>query len=231
MHEREVQLAGLRALVVEPAVPASLTVFVLHGYDMRPEELAPFAHSLGVHARFVVPQGPVAASGTGFGWWPIEEHARAAARARGARDLSHVYPPRLAAAHRQLHAAIDDACAAWGAGPTALVGFSQGGMLACDVALRGSRAIAALAPLSASRLALDEWKAHLPRARNLPVLVAHGRRDADLAFAAGEGLRDMLADAGAQVTWVPHDDGHVIPLPVWRALRHFLRAHATPPHA
>ena len=30
----------------------------------------------------------------------------------------------------------------------------------------------------------------LPRLEGLPVLVAHGRSDAELAFPAGEGLRD-----------------------------------------
>jgi phospholipase/carboxylesterase len=231
MREREMRLAELRALVVEPEAPPSLTVFLLHGSGMRPEDLAPFAHSLAVHARFVVPQGPHAASGAGFGWWPIAEEARATARAGGARDLSQEHPLGLAAARRQLQAAIGDAGATWGVGTTVLGGFSQGGMLACDVALCGDQSLAALALLSASRLAVDTWTTRLFRVRELPVLVAHGRSDDDLSFAAGEALRDMLAEAGAQVTWVPHDDGHVIPLPVWRALRRFLRALADPASA
>lgn len=229
MREQEVQLAGLRALVVEPEAPVHLTVFLLHGYDMRPEDLAPFAHSLGVSARFVVPEGPVSASQRSFAWWPIEQEARAAAGAHGARDLAREYPHGLAAARRQLHAMIGEANEKWGTGTIVLVGFSQGGMLACDFALRGEQTIAALALLSASRLALDEWRPHVSRVRDLPILVAHGRRDADLAFAAGEALRDLLADAGALVTWLPHEDGHVIPLPVWRALRRFLQPHAASP--
>jgi phospholipase/carboxylesterase len=60
------------------------------------------------------------------------------------------------------------------------------------------------------------------RLRGLPVLVSHGRADADLAFAAGERLRDLLAGGGADVTWVPFEQGHEIPLEVWRALRKFM---------
>jgi phospholipase/carboxylesterase len=55
------------------------------------------------------------------------------------------------------------------------------------------------------------------------VLVAHGSRDAELAFAAGELLRDFARAGGAEVTWLPFQGGHEIPLVVWRALRRQLR--------
>jgi predicted esterase len=78
-----------------------------------------------------------------------------------------------------------------------------------------------MALFSASRIAFDEWRA-LPPAGGLPglpVLVSHGELDDDLAFAAGEGLRDYLAAGGADVSWVPFPQGHEIPLVVWRRLR------------
>jgi phospholipase/carboxylesterase len=55
------------------------------------------------------------------------------------------------------------------------------------------------------------------------VLVAHGRDDDELSFAAGERLRDVALAGGARVEWLPFDGGHGIPLVVWRALRRFLR--------
>jgi hypothetical protein len=84
--------------------------------------------------------------------------------------------------------------------------------------------VAALVVLSASRIAFDEWQPLLlgGRVRGLPVLVSHGEADADLAFGAGEALRDGLAAAGADVTWVPFAEGHVIPTVVWRRLRGLL---------
>src|SRR5258706_363508 len=57
----------------------------------------------------------------------------------------------------------------------------------------------------------------------LPVLVAHGRDDAELAFAAGEQLRDFAAGGGAEVTWLPFDGGHEMSFVVWRALRKLIR--------
>ena len=103
-----------------------------------------------------------------------------------------------------------------------IVGFSQGGMLACDALLRDGLDLAALALLSSSRIAFDEWQTQLHRLRDLPVFVSHGERDPDLAFAAGEALRDMAVAGGAQVTWLPFDGGHEIPLVVWRGLKKFL---------
>jgi phospholipase/carboxylesterase len=116
--------------------------------------------------------------------------------------------------------------------PIVVGGFSQGGMVVCDAALREPLPVAGLALLSASRIAFDEWKPHLASARGplkeVPVFVSHGRADEDLSFAAGEGLRDCLLEAGAAVTWQPFDDGHEVPLVVWRRLRKFLLGVARP---
>jgi phospholipase/carboxylesterase len=54
--------------------------------------------------------------------------------------------------------------------------------------------------------------------------MSHGEADPDLAFSTGEALRDVLAAAGASVEWVPFEQGHEIPLLVWRRLRKFLQA-------
>jgi phospholipase/carboxylesterase len=56
------------------------------------------------------------------------------------------------------------------------------------------------------------------------VLVAHGKDDAELAFAAGEQLRDFASANGAIVQWLPFDGGHQLPFVVWRALRKLLVA-------
>jgi phospholipase/carboxylesterase len=90
-----------------------------------------------------------------------------------------------------------------------------------DYVLHGGR-VDALALLSSTRIAFDEWRPLLPRLAGLPVLVAHGREDEELSFAAGEALRDAAQVGCAEVTWFPFDGGHGIPLPAWRGLRRFL---------
>jgi phospholipase/carboxylesterase len=102
-----------------------------------------------------------------------------------------------------------------------LGGFSQGGMLACDLVVRQRPPIAALALLSASRIAFADWPPYLEagNVKDLDVLVSHGAADADLAFTAGVALKDCLEAAGARVTWVAFEQGHEIPIVVWRRLR------------
>lgn len=222
MSEACVEIAGLRTIVIEPQDPPQLVVVLLHGYAMWPEALSPFAHSIGISARFLLPEGPLDACAEGRAWWPIDGERRTRALASGPRDLSEEHPEGVSAARERLLSFLEDDRARSGGLPVALVGFSQGGMLACDTVLRAQPEISALALLSSSRITLEEWTPLVHRLAGLPVLVSHGQDDADLAFSAGEALRDLLAEAGAQVTWVPFEEGHEIPLVVWRALKKFL---------
>ena len=212
---------GLGTLECGDAASRNVVV-VLHGRNMQAADLAPFGVSLGVDAHFVFPDAPLAAE-PGRTWWPVDSEARL--RAQGARDLQAMDPAGRVEARAQL----GGLCAEVATGKRlALVGFSQGGMLAMDYVLHGGR-VHALALLSSTRIAFDEWRPLLPRLAGLPVLVAHGRGDEELSFAAGEALRDAALAGGADVTWFPFDGGHGIPLPAWRALRKFLVAHTAAP--
>jgi phospholipase/carboxylesterase len=207
-------------------------VVLLHGFQMSPADLSPFAHSLQAPAWFLFPEAPLAAQPRGRAWWHIDAEARGRALAGGPRDFAVQHPPDLPAARERLRAFLAALAPSVGARPLVLGGFSQGGMLACDTVLRAgveALGISALALLSASRIAFDEWEG-LPaeRLRGLPVLVSHGELDDDLAFSAGERLRDFLVSAGADVAWVPFPQGHEIPLVVWRRLRKLLVALAAP---
>jgi phospholipase/carboxylesterase len=223
-------------------------VVLLHGFGGGPEDLAPFASSMGLGARFVFPAGPVdlgAGAGAVVGgspppparaWWPIDVDARDAAMARGEeRDLSGLDPDGLPAARDALVALLDDVERELGPAPLIVGGFSQGAMLACDVVLRTGRKVAGVVILSGARICASEWNPRLaahgrdrasasgPGQGGLPVFVSHGRRDAHLSFAAADAFQRDLAAAGWRVTWRPFDGGHEIPLVVLRALKKFLR--------
>lgn len=215
---------GLPTLEVSVGPARALTVVVLHGYAMRPADLVPFARSMGVAGRFYFPEGPHAAEPSGHAWWPIDRRRRSEALARGARDLFAEHPDGAASARAKLGRLLSTLRARHPDEPLVLVGFSQGGMLASDTLLRGDVGVAGLVLLSSSRIALDEWLPRASRLERLPVLVSHGEYDTDLAFRAGEALRDFMLDAGADVTWLPFPGGHEIPLLVWRGVRRFLRA-------
>ena len=219
--ERLLEIAGLSTTVIGPE-DAPLTLVLLHGYAMRPADLAPFAHSIGIPALFLFPQGPHSSPMGGHAWWEVDLGAREAAISNGPRDLAEDSPRGLPRARERLDEFLCAVAAKYPSPKQVLGGFSQGGMLSLDYALRGSRPVDGLALLSASRLAVNEWLPHRERLRDFPVLISHGSTDGDLAFAAGERLRDFVLESAARVTWVPFEGGHEIPLVVWRGLRKFL---------
>jgi phospholipase/carboxylesterase len=219
--ERVLDIAGLSTTVIGPE-EAPLTLVLLHGYAMRPADLTPFAHSLGIPALFLFPQAPHPSPMGGYAWWEVDLDAREAAISNGPRDLAEDSPRGLPMARERLGEFLCSVAAKFMSPKLALGGFSQGGMLSLDWVLRGTRPVDALALLSASRLTFGEWLPRGDRLRDFPVFISHGSTDRDLAFSAGERLRDFVLESSARVTWVPFEGGHEIPLVVWRGLRMFL---------
>ena len=215
-------LGQLTAIAVGDAA-APIAVVVLHGREMCGADLAPFAATLAGDAYWLFPDAPIVAgphttepdSARARTWWPTDSEARIRALEAGPLELSQMDPPGRAEAR----AALDSFVTCLAAPRVVYVGFSQGGMLAVDYILHGGRRPAALALASSTRIAIADWQPRAAVLRGLPVLVAHGRADAELAFAAGEQLRDFAIAGGAEVTWLPFDGGHEMPFVVWRALK------------
>jgi phospholipase/carboxylesterase len=107
-------------------------------------------------------------------------------------------------------------------GRIVLGGFSQGAMLACDVALRTTRPLAGLVPLSGTVIASTEWRSLAPARKGLRVLQSHGRQDPILPFNGGVALRELLTQGGLEVEWHEFNGGHGIPDAVVRRLGPFL---------
>jgi phospholipase/carboxylesterase len=221
-----VEYGGLRAISVGNPAEASFALLLLHGFMMSPSDLSPFARSIGLPGWFLYPEGIVAAP-PARAWWHIDPAERAAALARGPRDFASQSPSDLPEARRRLTSFLDAVTSVLGASrPLIVGGFSQGGMLVCDTLVRAERRVSGLVLLSTSRVAFSGWGPHLGSGcfRGVPALMSHGEADPDLAFSTGEALRDVLAEAGAVVEFVPFSQGHEIPLLVWRRLRKFLQA-------
>ena len=196
----------------------SLVVMTLHGYGMRASDLAPFAGSLRVPARFLYPEGGVVVEESGRAWWPRVARTASAASGR----LGFARPNGSVEARAQVSAWLEDPDLVPAGARIVLAGFSQGGMLAADLALMAPRRLDGLALFSSAPIAVDEWRPQAARLKGLPVLVAHGRKDDALAFECGLGLRDLFASAEADLEFVDFDGGHQMPLPVWRGFRRLL---------
>jgi phospholipase/carboxylesterase len=187
--------------------PASL-VILLHGYGSNGEDLislAPYWAKALPHTQFVspnapepVPQALMGAPG-GYQWFPISrldprEVEQGVARAAGVlekcieRELERyqIPPERLA-----------------------LVGFSQGTMMALHVGLRRQR-LGAIVGFSGALPAAGKLKDEAKS--KPPILLVHGDQDEMIPVAALFQAAEGLAAAGLSAQWhvsygVPHSIG------------------------
>ncbi len=165
----------------------SLVVF-LHGYGADGADLLGLADPLAPHLKdtvFMAPDAPDACPGTAFGrqWFPIpwldgsSEQAAAAGLAAATQALNDFLDARMS----------DEKI---GSEAVALVGFSQGAMMAMHVAPRRAEAIAGVVAIS-GRLLQPEALVQDSRVKP-PVLLIHGDADPVVPFGdmakAGQAL-------------------------------------------
>ena len=204
-------------------------VVLLHGWGAPGDDVVPLGQEIDAprETRFVFPEAPLSLQmgfGDSRGWWmlDIEKRQREIAAGR-ARDLSREVPKGLAEARAKVIALFDELERRVGTTQLVLGGFSQGAMLACDVALRTGTPLAGLVLLSGTLLAADEWTPLMPKRKGLRVFQSHGSADPLLPSFMAEQLRDVLKQGGLSVEWVGFRGGHEIPGLVLDRLGAFLR--------
>ena len=194
---------------VGPASGAAATslVILLHGYGSNGEDLISlvphWARALPDTA-FVSPNAPQRCPGApgGYQWWDIAG-AGANARALGAAQAAAV-----------LNAFIDAELAGHGlAEPRlALVGFSQGTMMALQVGPRRRPALAGI--VGYSGMLADEAALAAPDISHPPILLVHGDADPMIPISAFHQAEAALTRNGFAVeTHVSPGLGHTIDLP------------------
>lgn len=186
----------------EGPFPAIIT---FHGWGASAHDLLGLAQILhGGRALVLCPQGPVAVpfgnGQYGYGWFTLrpgqppdpEEFRRAADALRGFVDLAlQRYP-------------IDPK-------RVVLAGFSQGGVMGYELALREPSRFAGLAALSTwfpSVLAQNLPK--VPEQEGFPVLITHGTRDDRIEIEKARESREALRPYGVSLTYRELDMGHEI---------------------
>ena len=236
-------IAGLDVTVFQGAAgPPSAAVILCHGFGAPGDDLVGLAPELVraspalASVRFYFPAAPLELSGFGFGdsraWWMIDLAQLQRLQAQGAeavREFRKVEPEGLPAARRALHALVQEVADQTGLPMQRVLlgGFSQGAMLATDVALRLEEAPGGLVVLSGTLLLEDTWRAKAKARAGLPVFQSHGRQDPILAFGAAEALRDLWQEAGATLEFVPFDGGHTIGPDAFGRLCDFLTRQVT----
>jgi phospholipase/carboxylesterase len=205
-------------------------VVLMHGFGAPADDLVVLGDLFGLprETRFAFPAAPIALelwSGA-RAWWMIDLARYEAVWTGGdLRSLSEDEPPGLADARARIDAMLDELQGelAVAGSRIAIGGFSQGAMLACDVALRSERPLAGLVLLSGTFLCRSIWTGRMPGRADLPVFQSHGRVDPLLPFSLAEELRDAMRAARLEVDWLAFDGGHEIPPPVLAGASAFLK--------
>lgn len=194
MTESRRKLDGPRIMPASGGAAKQLVVFV-HGYGADGNDLI----SLGNHwrsilpdAAFIAPNAPEPCPGNPFGgrqWFELtvrdpQERWRGVQKA--APDLDAFLNEELAALE------LDD-------GALALVGFSQGTMMALHVGLRRPNTMAAIVGFSGMLVEPNRLKADI-KARP-PILLIHGDQDDVIPVQAIDQARSALGEAGLSVEW------------------------------
>jgi phospholipase/carboxylesterase len=209
-------------------------ILLCHGFGAPGDDLVGLGRALDVGrgVRWFFPEAPIVidfgGGMTGRAWWEIDLGSLVEAQARGDMlRLAKEDPPGVATARGLLEETLDELERAHGVARDKLVigGFSQGAMLATEVALNAERPFAGLAVLSGALLARERWsKLAIARGAAIHAFLTHGKADPMLPFGGGEALRDLLTASGADVTWVAHGGQHEIPPPALDGLVNFARA-------
>lgn len=209
-----------------------LTVVLMHGYGAPGDDLVGLGEGLAapVGTTFLFPEAPSGLTGAAGlmtlddearAWWQIDIGRFQRAAMLGTLDkLVEEVPEGLEEARASVIAMLDayEASTSTPSSRIVLGGFSQGSMLALDVALHTERPLAGLALMSSTLLAAKDWLPRMAARKALPVFQSHGTRDPILPFPIAERLRHELEGAGLRVSFTTFDDGHGIPPEVMRDL-------------
>ena len=210
---------------------AGPVVLLMHGFGAPGDDLVSLWRLLDVpsETRFVFPEAPLELN-FGFGdsraWWMLDMERMARERALGHwRELIQEVPKGLQPVRERVVEAVTQIMQTLHVTPEQMIigGFSQGAILACDMALRTDFPFAGLILMSGTMVAQDEWLPLIPNRKEFAVFQSHGTDDPILSWETAIHLRDTLRNGGLDVQWVEFRGGHEIPLPVLEQESLFIR--------
>ena len=181
------------------------TILALHGWGASAHDLIGLAPRIQQgEVLFLCPQGPVvlepAPGQRAFGWFPLT--------GGGGVDLA-----AIVAARGVLEAFLEEAVELYPIDPQRLValGFSQGGVMAYDLALGRPERFAALVALSSwlPDAVLEGLPESEARAA-LPTLLMHGSQDPMISIENAQAARSRLGELGIEAAWGEYEMGHEI---------------------
>jgi phospholipase/carboxylesterase len=222
---RLVRFGNLEAIELPNSDPKALTVICMHGYGADMRDLAPLTQELQTKRplRWLFPNAPEQLEWGGRAWFPIDVAAfEEAQRAGKARDLSGHAPEGMARAREEMQSFINELGVPWE--KIVLMGFSQGAMMAVDLAVRAEGMPAGVAILSGTLVDEKTLASLAAKKKGLPFFQTHGSVDPILGFAQALALEKILTGGGWTGNLQRFEGGHAVPPEAMETLRAWLEA-------
>lgn len=199
---------GSLECLIRPGENEDDAVLLLHGFGANAQDLFPLADYLDPEQNwsFYVPNAPIEVpigpGFTGLGWFPISLRDL-----ETGVDFTQVRPPGIDKSREAISQLIFEL------NPKRLVlgGFSQGAMMATEVALDQPDGIEALVLYSGVLLDEPGWKKKASGMSGKTLLQSHGSSDPVLPLSAGRKLFEMLQGGGMEGEFLSFPGGHEIP--------------------
>lgn len=215
--------------VVEvPGEPEAPTVVFFHGYGADCYDLVSLADVIQAPpgTRWFFPNGPLEVDiGGGFqgrAWYPLDMYQFQLAMAKGIhKDLSAQQPENFLQRRDEGFEFLRSIDAKWDR--LILGGFSQGSMLATDLAMHATESAAGLVILSGNLVAEADVRLAASKRSGMRFYQSHGRSDPILGIDGAKKLEKVLLSSGLRGQLHPFDGGHEIPPDVISAVTKFIQ--------
>ena len=212
-------------LILIPGDTEGDHIFLIHGYGANEFDLASFTKYISPENKplpnYYFPGGPISIDlgmgYTGKAWFPIDIEMLPNVEPE---VYANLYPPEFERSRRMLSKVLTELHLE----PSKIIlgGFSQGAMLATDIALNSKDTVKSLLIYSGSLVNQKKWEKLIPRHKNLPFFQSHGAQDSILKLKSGKELNKMLLEGGMQGEFFPFAGGHEIPIEVLHKTLEFL---------
>jgi phospholipase/carboxylesterase len=199
------------SVILTPVTAPTATVIWLHGLGADGHDFVPIVPELNLPdslaVRFIFPHAPrrPVTINNGYvmrSWYDIKGRGPGSEEDEVGIRASEQLVCALIHAEKQAGIA---------ARRMVIAGFSQGGAIALQTALRYPQRLAGMMPLSTYLPLRNSLAAEASAAnRDLPILMCHGRQDPVLPVQLGEAARDALLALGYAVDFQLYDMPHSV---------------------
>ncbi|MCH9626488.1 MAG: hypothetical protein S4CHLAM2_01100 [Chlamydiales bacterium] len=220
------EIAGLEVSEL-PGDPGGPVVLLFHGFGANALDLVPLSGVYKERPRptWLFPNGPleipIAPGYSGRAWFEIDVQGLQTALQQGDWDsVAKAFPPDLEQIRKRMELFISELEI-----PRSKLlfgGFSQGAVLATELALNGIDRVAALLIFSGTLVSESTWRRLARRHASTPFFQSHGRLDAVLPVKKAEELTQLLQEGGLKGDLHVFEGGHDIPQQTLVQLHAFL---------